>query len=300
MRFSRSSRAVRAAVAFAWVAVIPVHQALAADPVLIQGPQVAITVEDIRADSLRMPEEMRPNVLKRPQTVQQIGSNLYVRRVMADKAQELKLDQDVEVQAALRIARDKVLSDAYLLHLDKANAVSSDAALAQARAMYQAKPELYKVDEQVRVRHILIEGKDEKAQAKAQEVLKALRSGGDFAELAKQHSIDKGTADKGGDLGFFARGRMVPEFESAAFALKNKGDVSDIVATQFGLHILQLQDRRPAGLQPFEEVRDTLMQEVRAKIAQDARVAEAQKIGAQALPQTAAIEAFSNSYPSGK
>lgn len=296
MRFSRSSRAVRAAVVLAWVGAIPAQQALAADPVLIQGPQAAITAEDMRADSLRMPEEMRQNVLRRPQTVQQIGTNLYVRRVMADKAKELKLDQGADVQAALRIARDKVLSDAYLLHLDKSHAVSDEAALAQARAIYQAKPERFKVEEQVHVRHILIEGKDEKAQAKAQEVLKALRSGADFAELAKKDSIDKGTADKGGDLGFFARGRMVPEFESAAFALKKAGDLSDIVPTQFGLHILQLQDRRPAGVQPFEEVKGALMQEVRAKVAQDARVAEAQAISAQAQPQAAAIEAFANGY----
>ena len=101
------------------------------------------------------------------QTVQQIGNNLYVRRVMADEAHKLRLDQASDVQAALRIARDKVLSDAYLQHLDKIHAVNDDAALAQARAMYRAKPERFKVDEQVRIRHILIEGKDEKAQAKA-------------------------------------------------------------------------------------------------------------------------------------
>jgi peptidyl-prolyl cis-trans isomerase C len=297
MRFSRSSRT---ALVLACVAGVALHSAQAADAILIQGPQASITVEDIRADSLRMPEEMRSAVLKRPQTVQQIGSNLYVRRVMADEAQKLRLDQTPDVQAALRIARDKVLSDAYLQHLDKTHAVSDEAALAQARATYQAKPERFKVDEQVRIRHILIEGKDDKAQAKAQEVLKALHSGADFAELAKQNSIDKGTADKGGDLGFFTRGRMVPEFESAAFALKKVGDVSEIVPTQFGLHILQLQERRPAGIQPFEEVRDALVQEIRGSITQGARAAEAQKISAKAQPQTAAIEAFSNSYPAGK
>lgn len=297
MRFSRSPRA---AWVLACVAGVAMHSAQAADAVLVQGPQAAITVDDILADSLRMPEEMRSSVLKRPQTVQQIGNNLYVRRVMADEAHKLRLDQASDVQAALRIARDKVLSDAYLQHLDKIHAVNDDAALAQARAMYRAKPERFKVDEQVRIRHILIEGKDEKAQAKAQELLAALRSGANFAELAKQNSIDKGTADKGGDLGFFTRGRMVPEFESAAFAMKKAGDVSDIVATQFGLHILQLQERRPAGMQPFDEVRDELVQEIRKNIAQDARAAEAQKIIELAKPQAAAIEAFSNSYPSGK
>lgn len=297
MRFSQSSRV------FNWVFALACSvgawgPALAADPVLIQGPRATITVEDIKADSLRMPEEMRSSVLKRPQTVQQIGSNLYVRRVMADEAQKLHLEHAPEVQAALRIMRDKILSDAYLQHLDKANAVTDEAALAQARTIYQAKPERFKVEEQVRIRHILLEGKDEKAKTKAQELLQALRSGADFAELAKQNSIDKGTADKGGELGFFARGRMVPEFEAAAFGLKKTGDVSEPVVTQFGLHILQLEERRPAGILPFDEVRDALVQEVRSSITQNARAAEAQKIGAQAQPQAEAIEAFANSYPS--
>lgn len=273
---------------------------LAASPVLVQGPQVAITAADLQADSLRMPEEMRVKVLTRPQTVQQIGTNLYVRRVMAEEAKKLGLDKTADVEAVVRIARDKALSEAYLAHLDKTHAVSDEAALAQARSMYQAKPERFKAEEQVQIRHILLEGKDDAARAKAQSLLAALRAGGDFAELAQQNSIDKGSAAKGGDLGFFARGRMVPEFESSAFGLKNKGDLSDIVQTQFGLHILQLQERRPAGIQPFDEVRDALVQEVRGKITQDARVAEAQKISEQAKPQTAAIEAFSSTYSPAK
>ena len=276
------------------------QSAQAADPVLLQGPGGAVTASDMQADSLRIPEEMRSAVLKRPQSVQQIAGNLYVRRVMADEAHKLQLDQAPEVQAILRIARDKILSEAYLAHLDKTNAVSDEAALAQARAMYQAKPERFKAEERVRIRHILIEGKDDKAQAKAQELLQALRGGADFATLAKQNSSDRGTADKGGDLGLFARGRMVPEFETAAFALKNKGDLSEPVATQFGLHILQLQEHLPAGTQPFDEVRESLMQEVRGKITQDARADQAQKIREQAQPQTAAIEAFANAYPSAK
>lgn len=300
MHSFRSSQVLRSALVLAFGALAFSHAAQAADPVLMQGPGAAITASDMQADSLRMPEEMRAAVLKRQQSVTQIAGNLYVRRVMADEAHKLQLDQTPEVQAVLRIARDKILSEAYLAHLDKTNAVSDEAALAQARAMYQAKPERFKAEERVRIRHILIEGKDDKAQAKAQELLKALRGGADFATLAKQNSTDRGTADKGGDLGLFARGRMVPEFETAAFALKNKGDLSEPVATQFGLHILQLQEHLPAGMQPFEEVRESLMQEVRSKITQDARADQAQKIREQAQPQTAAIEAFANAYPSAK
>lgn len=302
MRFLSFSRSFQANLVLACgAAAFLLPSARAADAVLIEGPQATITAADIEADARqRIPEEVRASVLKQAKTVQQIGNNLYVRRVMAENAEKLRLDQSPEVQANLRVLRDKVLSDAYLQHLDRQNAISDEAALGQARSMYEAKPERFKTGERVRIRHILLEGSDDKAQAKAQELLKELRAGVDFAQLAKQHSIDKGTAGKGGDLGFFEHGRMVPEFEKAAFALEKKGDLSEPVATQFGLHILQLEERHPAGTRTFDEVRDALVQEVRGTIMQNARAIEAQKISGQATPQTAAIEAFAESYPSGK
>lgn len=95
-------------------------------------------------------------------------------------------------------------------------------------------------EDQVRARHILIslEEGDEAAQEKAAEILEQLRGGADFEELAKANSDDPGTAEFGGDLGFFGRGRMVPEFENAAFGLE-PGEISDLVKTPFGYHIIQ-------------------------------------------------------------
>ncbi|RID98846.1 peptidylprolyl isomerase [Simplicispira hankyongi] len=278
------------------MAALPLHAAFAAEPVLLQGPNEAITAADIHADSQRMPEQMRVQVLTRPQSVQQIANNLYVRRVMADEASKLHLENSDAVQAELRVARDKVLSDAYLQRIDSQHTLSDAVALEQAHAMYTAHPERFKSTEQVHIRHILIGGTDEAAKTKAEEVLKELRAGGDFAALAQKYSTDTGSAAKGGDLGFFAHGRMVPSFEEAAFALKNVGDLSEPVKSQFGYHILQLQGKRPAGVQPFDDIRDALIAEIRAKAAQDARVAEAEKISAAAKPQTEAIEAFAKGY----
>jgi peptidyl-prolyl cis-trans isomerase C len=295
MRTNRFSFSLPAAV-LACMAALPLHAAFAAEPVLVQGPAEAITAADIHADSLRMPEQMRAQVLTRPQSVQQIANNLYVRRVMADEAAKLHLENSDAVQAELRVARDKVLSDAYLQHIDSQHTLSDAAALEQARAMYTAHPENFKSTEQVHIRHILIGGTDEAAKAKAEDVLKELRAGGDFAALAQKYSTDTGSASKGGDLGFFAHGRMVPSFEEAAFALKNVGDLSEPVKSQFGYHILQLQGKRPAGVQPFDDIRDALIAEIRTKVAQDARVAEAEKISAAAKPQTEAIEAFAKGY----
>jgi peptidyl-prolyl cis-trans isomerase C len=122
--------------------------------------------------------------------------------------------------------------------------------------------------EEVRVRHILLTWKplgtrDDRAAIRGQMVpiLEQARSGADFAELAKRHSEDS-TAPNGGDTGFFHRGQMVPAFEKVAFALA-PGEVSDMVETPFGVHILRLEERRPARLLPLDEVREQLRDHVR-------------------------------------
>lgn len=267
--------------------------AIAAEPIaLIQGPSFSVTTVDIQADSLRMPLEMRSIVLARPQTVTQMASNLYARRAMAQQAQSEALDKDPTIAAALQIARDKVLSDAFMEKMDKANEPKPEAAEAMARAAYKAKPERFKSDEQVRARHILVAGTDAESKAKAEKILADLKAGGDFAKLAKEHSADKSNADKGGDLGFFTRGKMVPEFETAAFALAKSGDLSGVVETKFGFHIIELQEKKPAGVRPFEEVKADLIKEIVASVKQDARVAYAQKMQQGVTTQLESIADF--------
>ena len=287
---------MRAAVLAAWMAGFSASGAWAAGPVLVQGPEVLITADDMQADSLRMPEEMRGAVLSRPKTVSQIATNLYVRRALANKAQAQGLGNDPQVAAALQVARDKVLSDALLAKIDKDSAPSDAVAEGQARNNYKAKPDRFQAPEQVQVRHILIAGTDGDARAQAEKILEELKAGANFAQLAKERSADTGSAAKGGDLGLFARGRMMPEFDEAAFALKKPGDLSSIVETKFGFHILKLDARRPAGLRPYEEVREELIKEVRGKLQQDARVAEAEKVQQGLTVNNEAIEAFAATH----
>jgi peptidyl-prolyl cis-trans isomerase C len=134
---------------------------------------------------------------------------------------------------------------------------------AQVREFYDKNPEKFKQEEAVRASHILIrvaENADaatkKKLMDEAQSVLKQARGGADFAELAKKHSAD-GSAQQGGDLNFFTKGQMVPAFDQAAFAMK-PGQISDIVTTQFGYHIIKVTERRPPASVPFEQVSDRI------------------------------------------
>ncbi|MCF8062343.1 MAG: peptidylprolyl isomerase [Deltaproteobacteria bacterium] len=133
----------------------------------------------------------------------------------------------------------------------------------EARTFYDSHPEAFVRPEQVHARHILIrpdpeggEATDKDAVKKLQEIRKEAESGEDFAELAKEHSQGP-SSERGGDLGYFPRGKMAKPFEDAAFALK-PGDMSDVVKTRFGYHLIKLEDRKPEGTVPFEEVQDAV------------------------------------------
>jgi peptidyl-prolyl cis-trans isomerase D len=128
----------------------------------------------------------------------------------------------------------------------------------------------YQTPEQIRASHILFQtqGKDEAAVRKqAEDVLKQAKApGADFAALAKKYSEDEGSKVNGGDLDYFGRGKMVPEFETAAFAMQ-PGQISDLVKSQFGFHIIKLVDKRAAVTRPLDEVRAEIQQQLAAQRA---------------------------------
>ncbi len=136
---------------------------------------------------------------------------------------------------------------------------------AEAKDFYTKNPERFKQDETIHAAHILIRVDPKadaatKAQKKAtiEQVLKKAKAGEDFGKLAQQHSQD-GSASNGGDLGDFPRGQMVPEFSDAAFALK-PGEISGVVTTQFGYHIIKLIERKPSHVVAFEEAAPQIKQ----------------------------------------
>lgn len=125
---------------------------------------------------------------------------------------------------------------------------------------YQEHLDQYSTKAQRRLSHILLPVAD---RAAAEDILTRVNNGEDFAELAKSVSKDPGSAEQGGDLGWVEKGVMVPEFEEAAFALENVGDVSAIVETSFGLHIIKLTDEKPAQAKPFDSVKEQVIAELR-------------------------------------
>lgn len=150
--------------------------------------------------------------------------------------------------------------------------VSSD----DVRKWYDEHQDRYRQDEERRARHILIELPADApeaavtaAQSKAQSILAGLRTSGgqDFESVARKESQDPGSADKGGDLGYFTRGSMVKPFEDAVFAMK-EGEISDVVRSDFGLHIIQLTGVRPEKLKPIDEVAPAIEAELREQEAQ--------------------------------
>jgi peptidyl-prolyl cis-trans isomerase D len=147
----------------------------------------------------------------------------------------------------------------------------------QVLAYYKEHLDKVQLPEKRNVRHILIMAAkdadakvDAAAKAKIEGLVDQISKGADFADLAKKNSEDPGSATRGGELGFFQRGDMVPEFEQAAFALKNVGDLSPIVRTSYGYHVLQLVAVEPAKTPAFEQVRDIMTSELKTDLAMKA------------------------------
>jgi len=148
---------------------------------------------------------------------------------------------------------------------------------------YNSGIEQYTTPEQVRASHILLktEGKDDATvKAKAEEILKQAKAGADFADLAKKNSEDEQSAKNGGDLDYFGRGRMVPEFDQAVFAMQ-PGQLSDLVKTQYGYHVIKLVDKKSAATRPLAEVRQQLSDQLAYERAQSQAADLASKLEKQ-------------------
>ena len=172
------------------------------------------------------------------------------RKLLYREALKRKLDKDKDVKKKIRDMTEQILINEILIKEVKEKVKVSEEEMKQ---YYESHKDEFQEPEEIRARHILVDTEEE-----AKEIADLISKGSDFSTLAKERSKCP-SKDRGGDLGFFGRGRMDPEFEKVAFNLK-VGEVSGIVKTRFGYHIIKLEEKKPARLKDYSAVKDLIRQ----------------------------------------
>jgi peptidyl-prolyl cis-trans isomerase C len=232
----------------------PAQAALAAtaakpDPVVAKVNGSEIHLSDVQDAVAQLPEEYRnmPPQMLFPMLLDQ----MIDRKAVVMLARKEGLQNDPKVQKQIAHAEDATLQNA-LFSRD----IGPQVAEAKIKERYDATVGNKAGEEEVHARHILVAN-----EADAKSIIEELKKGGDFAALAKAHSTDPGAA-QGGDLGFFKKGDMLPEFSAAAFALKPGEITQTPVHTQYGWHVIKLEERRTAPPPTFEQAHDQIRQEM--------------------------------------
>jgi peptidyl-prolyl cis-trans isomerase C len=204
----------------------------------IHESDLAMAEEDMGREAQQLPPEQ-----KREQMVAYLADVILA----AKAAETKKVGDQKEFKNRIAFIRNKLLMETLLQDVGKA-AATPDAM----KKVYDDAKKQMGGEQEVRARHILVPSEDE-----AKAVLAEVKKGTDFAELARQKSKDPGAAAEGGDLGYFTKDQMVPEFAEAAFKL-DKGQVSDPIKTQFGWHIIKVEDKRSKPVPEFDKIKDQI------------------------------------------
>jgi len=226
-----------------------------------------VTKSEVEAYAGLYPEQQQALIKADPRMEEVLVRNLVSIMVVSDVAKKKGLEKDPTVRKQIEIMKNEYLARTYIQKevLGKIKLTDKDY-----EAYYNEHKKEFENPEMVKARHILIAVKpnateEEKKAAlkKAEEILDKAKKGEDFAKLASEYSDDPGSKAKGGDLGFFTAGSMVGKFEQAAFTLK-PGEISPVVETEFGYHIIKVEERKAAELPPYETVKE----QVKAKATQ--------------------------------
>ena len=228
----------------------------------IRQSDVALAVEELGPSLAQMdPATKDENVL----------AFLIDMKIVAKAAEDKKIQDNDDFKKRLAFTRNRLLMDSLLASEGKA--ATTDEAM---KKVYEEASKQISGEQEVRARHILVETEDE-----AKGIVEELKKGADFAELAKKKSKDPGASD-GGDLGFFTKEQMVPEFSAAAFALE-PGKISDPVKSQFGWHVIKVEEKRNRKPPDFDQVKGQIETYVTRK-------AQAEYVGK--LREAAKVERF--------
>jgi peptidyl-prolyl cis-trans isomerase C len=220
------------------------------DPVLAKVNGQAIHASDLKAAAETLPAQARS--MPPQQLYPMLLDQLVDAQALLIEAKKTGLDKEPDVQRSMQMAQDRALESSLLNKVVRPQ-VTDEAIQARYQEQYAGKTG----DAEVHARHILVVD-----EATAKKIIAELKKGGDFAALSKQYSKDPSAAQQGGDLGFFKKTDMVPEFADAAFALKDKEVTPVPVKTQFGWHVIQTLEHRTTAPPTFEQVHDELRQQM--------------------------------------
>jgi peptidyl-prolyl cis-trans isomerase C len=250
--------------------MVPVSFAVEDDPVIAEAGEYIIKKSDLERQISYLIPDKQKHLRENPQQKVTFIKRMLQLKVFSALARKEGLDKRVDVNERLQIIIDDFLTREYLDKVVVKDITVTDEDIEQ---FYKINKEKFFVPEQVKARHILVKVSpdatgDEKKKAveKAEGVLERAGQGDDFAKLAEEYSDDPGSRQRGGALGFFGKGRMVKSFEDAAFSLK-PGQISGIVETRFGFHIIKVEDHKEAHTRPLEEVRDIIKTQLHDDLA---------------------------------
>lgn len=225
--------------------------AFAADAVAtVNGKQIKQSIydvisKDITANGQKIDDNTKSAII----------NELISSELIYQEAQKQGLDKQPDFVVREELARRKLLTSAYLQDYVKKNPVSD----ADTKAAYEQYKKAYG-DKEYSARHILV-----KTEAEAKDIIAQLNKGGDFAKIAKEKSIDPGSKDKGGDLGWFSPASMVKPFSDVAVNLQKGATSANPVQTQFGWHVIRLVDIRPAQPLPYEKLKDGIQKNLQQR-----------------------------------
>ncbi len=258
--------------------------ALVAGPVRAEDKMLAkVNGSEIRQSDVALAEEeLGPSLAQMdPATKEEnVLSFLIDMKIVSKAAEDKKVQDGEDFKKRLAFTRSRLLMDSLLASEGKA--ATTDESM---KKVYEEASKQIGGEEEVHARHILVETEDD-----AKAVAEELKKGADFAELAKKKSKDPGASD-GGDLGFFTKDQMVPEFSQAAFALE-PGKISDPVKSQFGWHIIKVEEKRKRKAPEFDQVKSQIETYVARKAQADyvGKLREAAKIERTDKPEEAAAK----------
>lgn len=239
------------------------------NPVLVQYQGIKVTKSDLEQFvNMEVPKEQQASFWGSEQNIRQMTANLFITKVLAQEARQEGL-QKKDAWAVQYFADRGLMLLKLKADVQKKMDATNFAELA--KEYYTANPKQFERPEEVKAAHILISTKDmsdAEALAKANEVLAKVKANpADFAKLADEYSQDPSVKQNHGDLGYFAKDRMVKPFADAAFAMKTPGEIAGPIKSQFGYHIIQFEGSRPATTIPFADVKDQLIAQQKAEMA---------------------------------